>query len=258
MPRKNCGAFLIYEEMKVFKVAMIRLIKIMKLAVILLSLFLFFGSWLSLFAMRHDYSKTKKFRQLVSRKQQTQLEKANLDLEEFLNTSYCGCIENFCESRIIRLVQAGANCNYVTDQGNNLLNKVLRTFECSYDFINFLLSKGANPNQRDATGKNALMVAIIVNQKVEIVQLLLKNIINLEQQDTGCNTALQYALEKCNRGENYLKIVELLINYGANLEKRVGGFNAYEYAYDKTRTPRGWMWNFPECLLNSNSKIKIC
>ncbi|EAY12885.1 ankyrin repeat protein, putative [Trichomonas vaginalis G3] len=97
---------------------------------------------------------------------------------------------------------------------------------CIPSLCEYFLSHGANINEKDINGKNALHIAVL-NKKKEIFELLISHGVNINEKDKRGETALHFAIRKNNCKE----ITELLLSNGANInEKDKDGYTALHIA----------------------------
>jgi len=128
-----------------------------------------------------------------------------LSLEhKFFEKSNLKFIKNFCNPNIY--LQKFINNDY---EHQPLLFFTIENNNEQY--LLYLLQNGANINQRDNNGKNALMIAIQYGH-LELVKLLIKNGVNINEKDNYNCTPLHYTTKYAR-----LKIFYLLIENGANV-----------------------------------------
>jgi uncharacterized protein len=106
------------------------------------------------------------------------------------------------------------------------------TKERDLPWLNFLLARGARPDQRDGQGNTPLMIATQLRFP-EGVAALLKFKANVDLAGTGGETPLIRAVQMRDQ-----TLVRLLLTNGANPDKAdtAAGYSAREYA---KRDPRG-------------------
>ncbi|QNG48045.1 ankyrin repeat domain-containing protein [Sphingobium yanoikuyae] len=100
-------------------------------------------------------------------------------------------------------------------------------------WLNFMLSKGANPNLADNNGTTPLLLAV-QNRYEEGVRLLLARGAQVDKANGSGETALIRAVQLRDIG-----LVRLLVAQGANADKRdtIAGMSARDYAERDSRTP---------------------
>ena len=124
-----------------------------------------------------------------------------------------------------------------------------------------LLDDGANPNQVNAVGNTALIIATIVGHS-RIVKALLDGGANPNQAGANDLTALMYATRTGN-----ILIVKALLDGGANPNQaRADGSTALTYAVDQYRVnivkmlsdPSDSSWLFTTCTTDEMTDDKKC
>ena len=100
-------------------------------------------------------------------------------------------------------------------------------------WMEFLLSKGANPNLADGAGATPLMIATQL-RFVEGAQILLDKGAQVDKINSGGETSLIRAVHL-----NDAALVRLLVSKGANPDKKdlMAGLSAREYAVRDGRSP---------------------
>lgn len=112
--------------------------------------------------------------------------------------------------------------NEINDEGYSPL--ILACYRGNTEVAQFLINNGADLNYNNAMG-TPLMAAIVKNN-IEIVILLLKKNVNIEQKDSNGTTALIYAAMFKNHD-----ICKILIQAKANYETKDNrGNSALDYA----------------------------
>ncbi len=157
------------------------------------------------------------------------------------------------EEIIKLLIESGANVNKTTEFGRNVLSYAAEN-NPNTEIIKLLLNKGANPNNRDRDksynpimwavshnpnpevlnvlidqgldikdktnrGETLLMVAAANNTSPEIVKFIINKGLEVKEEDRWGWTTLMHALAE---NENSKEIVEILIDYGAEVERTTG------------------------------------
>jgi len=119
------------------------------------------------------------------------------------------------------IIESGANINEKDKDGNNALMLVIinnnYTIDIKLSFIKLLIYNGANLSEKNNDGKTALILASEIGN-VEIVELLVKSGANIDEQEgiTPHNISRRNALMRAIEN-NHVKVVELLIKNGASL-----------------------------------------
>lgn len=118
------------------------------------------------------------------------------------------------------------------DNGTGETALHLVTKDRDLPWINFLLARGARPDQRDGQGNTPLMIATQLRFP-EGVAALLKHKANIDLAGSGGETPLIRAVQMRDQ-----TLVRLLLTNGANPDKSdtAAGYSAREYA---RRDPRG-------------------
>ncbi|CAM5426795.1 Ankyrin repeat protein OS=Sphingobium scionense OX=1404341 GN=GGQ90_003661 PE=4 SV=1 [Sphingobium scionense] len=100
-------------------------------------------------------------------------------------------------------------------------------------WLNFMLSKGANPNLADNNGTTPLLLAV-QNRFEEGVRVLLAHNAQVDKTNGSGETPLIRAVQLRDIG-----LVRLLVAQGANADKRdtIAGMSARDYAERDSRTP---------------------
>ena len=100
-------------------------------------------------------------------------------------------------------------------------------------WLNFMLSKGANPNLADNNGTTPLLLAV-QNRFEEGVRTLLTHKAQVDKTNGSGETPLIRAVQLRDIG-----LVRLLVAQGANPDKRdtIAGMSARDYAERDSRTP---------------------
>lgn len=114
--------------------------------------------------------------------------------------------------------------------GDTALHLVVRRGDIPY--LNYLLSKGANPNLRNAKGETPLLAAVIGGQTDE-VPILVKAGANVNLADSSGQTALILAVHRRDA-----ELVRTLLDLGADADQKdlLGGYSARDYAHQDPRT----------------------
>ncbi|GBG26226.1 Ankyrin repeat and KH domain-containing protein 1 [Hondaea fermentalgiana] len=160
---------------------------------------------------------------------------------------------------IILFLESGANVDLQSETGTtalmyacqNLKSRHLKTVSAAtgsdsngHDaaVIECLLDHGASLKLRDSEGKSALEIACGIHGDPTIVQVLLDRgpVINPSKHPKGLN-ALMLA---CAAGQ--LEIVQLLLQYGANMDVQVGGDD------DETKAVEGYTALMLACRLGED------
>lgn len=100
-------------------------------------------------------------------------------------------------------------------------------------WVQFLLSKGANPNLTDGTGATPLMIAAQL-RFLEGAEALLDNGAQVDKPNSGGETPLIRAVHL-----NDVALVRLLVSKGANPDRKdlMAGLSARDYAVRDERSP---------------------
>ncbi len=96
----------------------------------------------------------------------------------------------------------------INSDGNSLL--LIACYKGKTDIVNYLLKKGANPNQLSSEG-SALLAAVYKND-LTISKLLLKRNVDLKAVGRDGNSALHYAVLNQNS-----EMVQLLLKKGVDI-----------------------------------------
>ncbi|EAX88961.1 hypothetical protein TVAG_054010 [Trichomonas vaginalis G3] len=157
------------------------------------------------------------------------------------------------------LVEHGANVNAVDNNGDDAINlaidynhiDLLKLFishgningspkkiplhnaisRCNEELTEFLISMGANVNEKDIYGKTALHLAAL-QSNIELAEFLISNGANIHLRDSDSRNTLYYALSSDNCT---IELIEFLISKGANVNsKDFLGKDALHYAMEKT------------------------
>ena len=97
-----------------------------------------------------------------------------------------------------------------TSNNENLLQYAI-LFD-KYDFIPYILKKKINVNNQDITNGLCALHQIVIKNKIEIVQMLINYGANINIQDYYGNTAIHYSISEEN-----VEILHLLLQYNPNL-----------------------------------------
>jgi ankyrin repeat protein len=97
-----------------------------------------------------------------------------------------------------------------TNNNENLLQYAI-LFD-KYDFIPYILKKKININNQDITNGLCALQQIIIKNKIDIVQLFINYGANINIQDYYGNTAVHYCISEEN-----IEILHLLLKYNPNL-----------------------------------------
>lgn len=117
------------------------------------------------------------------------------------------------------------------NSGENALHLVIPRRDSTW--LNFLLSKGANPNLTDNSGDTPLMDAVQARFE-DGVRLLISNGAQVDKANDNGETPLIRAVQLRD-----LALVRLLVAQGANPDRRdsIAGMSARDYAARDDRTP---------------------
>ncbi len=110
---------------------------------------------------------------------------------------------------IKKLIKSGSNPNKTDNNGNNSLHLAVynRNIEICKELMDYV-----NINQRNLLGESALHIACNLQEK-DIIELLLKNNININIQDYENElTALHYAIH-----QNNIDIIKILLKYNPDI-----------------------------------------
>lgn len=151
-------------------------------------------------------------------------------------------------SKVKSLVESGVNINARADYGFIVgwTALMVAAHRESYESAKYLVSKGADINAVNSSGRNALMIALMesyyASQRIAIAKHLISKGINVNVKDNQGKTALMYATERC-----WIDVVNLLVEKGADV-------NA-EDDEGKTALSRGCAKEF---LLSKGAKQTVC
>ncbi|KRD08281.1 hypothetical protein ASE21_16475 [Flavobacterium sp. Root901] len=123
-------------------------------------------------------------------------------------------LEEEADPEIIRcLINAGCQTNFKNNFEQNLilqvLNKRIASTEKTVSYLNILLENGEDINCKDIEGTTALILAVKNNLKPDITDLLLQHNANPNEQDNKGNTAFYYAAAQTLN----LEILQILLEY---------------------------------------------
>lgn len=117
----------------------------------------------------------------------------DMNPQDLLNSSFRIAAREERIDDMEKLLQQGANVDSPSEDGQTALLYGAR--RCSPVVVDFLLKHNANVNAKDAKGRNALIVSAR-GSCVRVVELLLKKRgLQVDIQDCGRKTALDYALD---------------------------------------------------------------
>ncbi|BCS83604.1 putative ankyrin repeat protein [Cotonvirus japonicus] len=119
---------------------------------------------------------------------------------------------------VVKLVKYGADVNLINSEGESALLIAARTGKCeNLYFISLLLSLGANVNIQDSRDTTCLKYAIKF-RNLEMIELLLEHGADTNLIDCIRNNILSYIFSNGRiQNENDLKIIKLLVKYGAKV-----------------------------------------
>lgn len=121
-------------------------------------------------------------------------------------------------SKVKSLVESGVNINARADYGFIVgwTALMVAAHRESYESAKYLVSKGADINAVNSSGRNALMIALMesyyASQRIAIAKHLISKGINVNVKDNQGKTALMYATERC-----WIDVVKLLVEKGADV-----------------------------------------
>jgi len=122
------------------------------------------------------------------------------------------------DSQLIDLaLQSGASLDVKNNNGVSVLQRAVKDKDKDIDMIKYLLEKGANPNNKDSQGNNALHLALQMKLPEEILLLLIqkgayykeRNQENKRPIDLINNTKLLYAMERAHKDAKQEKLATL-------------------------------------------------
>lgn len=117
--------------------------------------------------------------------------------------------------------------------GDGALHIVARRGDLAY--LNYLLSKDADPNLKNGKGETPLMIAV-GNGRIELVQSLIRYRANVNIGSASGETPLILAVK---RQDPNLDLIRALLDAGADLDKSEyrEGKSARIYAHENVRNP---------------------
>lgn len=108
--------------------------------------------------------------------------------------------------------------DYIWDEYYTILHCVVQNEKISYDIIKFLLDNGANINIQDDDEKITPLMNVCYNERVDLVELLLKYNPDINITDYEGKNALFYVCNKRRGDENKrIEIAKLLLNNGIDI-----------------------------------------
>ena len=151
-----------------------------------------------------------------------------------LDESLFSAVEDNNIKKVKSYLEQGANCNALDSYNRTpLINASVSGYD---DIAKLLIEEGTDVNIRDKAGATALMYTAR-NTNYEMVEFLLKNGANVNIRDITGETALYYSIEhdsfgQKNERENAIKILILLIKYGADVNtKNDEGTSLFDVSY---------------------------
>ncbi|ADG70335.1 ankyrin repeat domain-containing protein [Brachyspira murdochii] len=139
-------------------------------------------------------------------------------LDEYLFSA----VENNNIKKVKSYLEQGASCNALDSYNRTaLINASVRGYD---DIAKLLIEEGTDVNIQDKAGATALMYTAR-NTNYEMAEVLLENGADVNIRDTAGETALYYNIEhnsfgQENETENAIKILNLLIKYGADVNTK--------------------------------------
>lgn len=139
-----------------------------------------------------------------------------------LDESLFSAVENNNIKKVKSYLEQGANCNALDSYNRTaLINASVSGYD---DIAKLLIEEGTDVNIQDKAGATALMYTAR-NTNYEMVEFLLKNGADVNMRDAAGETALYYSIEhnsfgQENERENAIKILNLLIKYGADVNTK--------------------------------------
>jgi ankyrin repeat protein len=117
------------------------------------------------------------------------------------------------------------------ETGDGALHIVAKRGDMTY--LNYLLSRGADPNMKDALGNTPLMIAAN-NSGAGLIEILVKHGANVNLGNNSGETPLIRAVQLRD-----LSMVRVLLAAGADPDQpdHIAGRSARDYAHLDTRTP---------------------
>lgn len=115
--------------------------------------------------------------------------------------------------------------------GEGAIHLVVRRGDSAY--LNYLLSKGANPDLRDGKGETGLLIAAILG-RTDLIDILVKGGANPNLGNSSGETALIRAVQRRDQ-----TMVRHLLDLGADPDQKdvIAGLSARDYAHQDTRSP---------------------
>jgi ankyrin repeat protein len=139
------------------------------------------------------------------------LDKSNILINNNQNlNAFHICIQYNRINFFIDLLSNNSELFINTSNNENLLQYAI-LFD-KYDFIPYILKKKINVNNQDITNGLSALHQIVIKNKVDIVQMLINYGANINIQDYYGNTAIHYSISEEN-----VEILHLLLQYNPNL-----------------------------------------
>jgi uncharacterized protein len=154
-------------------------------------------------------------------------------------------VQNGQDAAALKMIEAGANVNVPQDDGTTALDWA--TYRLDIPMVHALLQHGANPNLMNSLGSCPLEEAVKA-ANFDLVRMLLKAGAYADEANADGETPLMLAAHT-----GVVKIAELLVSYGANVNAR-----------EKWRGQTALMWaaaqDHPEMtrlLLRHGAKVNV-
>ena len=117
------------------------------------------------------------------------------------------------------LINEGADVNYLTPYGSNVLVYIAQNDDIDIDMVKFLIDKGIDVTNIDNKGNNFLhLVTISIMDVIKfelLLKLLIENGLDINSINNKDETVLLIASKRCNMPR--LEVIKLLLDNGADI-----------------------------------------